>query len=169
MRDFRETFDRLRASRFSDVAGTRLSLTLPISERLLNEIVSASVPPSAPVRDVTVQPKRGGRFRVGARLVRADFLPPITLTVEIERQPQPPEFVLVFRLLTMPGLLTLAGAAFSAGSLLPPGVRFEHQRLSIDLRTLLERAGYGDVVQFLQSAAVSTDEGRVVLDVEMKV
>jgi hypothetical protein len=53
--------EQLRASRFADLKGARASLSFPVPERLLNEFVSALLPPSAPVRDVTVRPQAANR------------------------------------------------------------------------------------------------------------
>ncbi len=161
--------EQLRASRFAELNGARASASIPLSERLLNDILAAVVPASAPVRDVSVQPKAGNRLRVSAKLARADFLPPISLTLEIERQSEPPSSPLVLRVLSFPGLMALAGAAFSMATLLPPGIRLEGQRLHVDVGVLLERHGYGEMLPHLESLQVSTEEGRLVLDVSLRV
>jgi hypothetical protein len=162
---FRHILERLRASRMADLAGSRASAIVPVSERLLNEIVAAALPPSAAVQDVTVQPRAGNRLRVSARLTRAAFLPPISLTLEIERQPELPDGPLVLRVMSLPGLLALAGAAFSLTSVLPPGLRLEDQRLLVDVRSLLERHGLGEALAYLESLKVTTEEGRLIVEV----
>jgi hypothetical protein len=161
--------EELRASRFTELKGTRLSASIPISERLLNDIVAAFLPPSAPLRTVTLQPKQANRLRVSAKLARPEFLPPISLTLEIEQQPQMPDSPLVLRVLSLPGLVSLAGAAFSVATWLPPGVRFEDQRVFVDVRLLLERFGYGAIVPFLETVRVVSEEGRLVFDASVRV
>ena len=59
---------RQRASGFEDLRGADVSATVPVSERLLNEIVQEAMPPSAPVRDIHITPQAGDRFLVRARL-----------------------------------------------------------------------------------------------------
>jgi hypothetical protein len=159
----------LRASHFAALAGARVSASVPIPEALLNELVAAAIPAGGPVRDVSLHPKAGNRIAVRARLARADFLPPVTLTAEIERQPELPDGPLVLRILSLPGLMALAGAAMSMSSVLPPGVRMENQRLLVDLPVLLERRGYAEVLRFLESIHVKTEEGRVLVDVTARV
>jgi hypothetical protein len=159
----------LRASQFAALAGARVSASVPIPEALLNELVTAAIPAGGPVRDLSLHPKAGNRIAVRAKLARADFLPPVTLTAEIERQPDLPDGPLVLRILSLPGLMALAGAAMSMASVLPQGVRMENQRLLVDLPVLLERRGYGEVLPFLESIHVKTEEGRVLVDVTARV
>ena len=161
---FTRILEQLRDSRLAELAGARASATVPVSERLLNEIVSAALPPSAPVRDVSVQVRAGNRLRVSGRLARAAFLPPISLTLEIERQAELPDGPLVLRVGSLPGLVALAGAAFSMAALLPPGLRLEDQRLLVDVRALLERHGLGEALAYVQSVRITTEEGRVIVD-----
>ena len=161
--------EQLRASPFAGLAGTRLSATIPIAERLLNDLLAAALPSSAPVRDVSVQPKSSNRLRIKAKLTRAEFLPPISLTLEIESQPVLPDSPLVLRILSLPGLMSLAGAALSISTLLPPGIKVQDQRVLVDVRAVLERYGYGEIVRYVESLRVTTEEGKLVLDVQLRV
>ena len=166
---FERLLDQLRTSRFADLKGARVSASIPVSERLLNEVIAAATPGSAPVRDVAVQLKAGNRFKVRVKVARAEFLPPISLSFEIERQPQLPEGPLVLRMLSMPGLVSLAGSAFSVSSVLPPGVRLERHWVLVDVKVLLGRHGYGDLLPYLDTLSVATDEGRLLLDLGLRV
>jgi hypothetical protein len=161
--------EQLRASRFADLAGSRVSASIPVSERLLNEILAAAMPPSVPVSVLSIRPQKGNRLAVRARLSRVDFLPPINLTVEIERQPELPDSPLVLRLISFPGLMALAGAALPIASMLPPGVRMEKDRLHVDVRALLERQGYGDLLAFVASLRITTDEGKLIVELDLRV
>ena len=161
-----QIIERLRASRFSDLEGARLAAVVPVSERLLNQIVASTLPPTLPVRDLHISPQRGNRMTVRARLARVDFLPPINVHVIIERQPEPPDGPLVLRLLTFPGLVSLLGAALPLATLLPPGVRMEKDRIFVDVRTLAERQGLGDLLPLLAGLRVTTDEGKLIVEIE---
>jgi hypothetical protein len=161
--------EQVRAARFAALAGTRLSATIPITERLLNDLLAVSIPSSAPVRDVSVQPKPSNRLRISAKLTRAEFLPPMSLTLEIESQPTLPDSPLVLRVLSLPGLMSLAGAALSISTLLPRGIKIQERRVFVDVRILLERYGYGEVVPYVESLRVTTEEGKLVLDVQLRV
>jgi hypothetical protein len=151
----------LRGAGFRDLAGARVSASIPISERLLNEIVSATMPKNLPVREVTVRPEPGNRFSV--RIApKAAFLPQLTVKLEIEKQPQFPTVPeLVLRMATMGGLLGLAGAAFPIASMLPPGVRLDGDRIVVDLRELARREGVLDLLELVRELEMTTEEGRV--------
>ena len=159
----------LRASRFAELRGARASLSVPIPERLLHELVASALPAGAPVREVAVQPQNGNRLAVRARLAGVDFLPAITVTLEIERQPELPDSPLVLRVLSLPGLLSLAGAAVSFASILPPGIRLDNGRLFVDIRVLLQRHGYDEVVALLHAVRITTSGGTLVADLELRV
>ena len=146
-----------------------MTASIPVSERLLNEVVAAAIPPSVPVRDVAVHPKNGNRLVLRAKPARLDFLPSLNVTVAIEQQPALPDSPLVLRLLTFPGLIALIGAAFPFASRLPRGVRMERDRVYVDLKSLLEHQGYGDLVPLITSLRITTDEGNLTVDVELQV
>ena len=159
----------LRDAGFRDLAGTRISGSIPVSERLLNQLVAATMPKNLPVREVTVRPEPGNRFSVRIS-PRAAFLPQLTVKLEIEKQPQfpiSPEIVL--RMATMGGLLGLAGVAFPIASMLPPGVRLEGERIVVDLRELARREGVADLLELVRELDISTDEGRVRVFVDTSV
>lgn len=159
----------LRASRFAPLAGARVSATIPVDDRLLNALIAASLPAGAQVRDVTVESRLSNRLRVSARLTRAEFFPPISLTLEIERQPVLPHAPLVLRVLSLPALMSLAGAALSPSTLLLSGITIHDQRVQVDVAVLLEQAGFGEVVPYVESLQITTAEGRLVLDVTLRV
>jgi hypothetical protein len=153
----------LRDAKFRDLSGARVSASVPVSERLLNEIVRATMPRNLPVRDVFVHPEAGNRFSVRIS-PKAAFLPQLTLRLEIERQPQfPASPELVLRMATMGGLLGLAGAAFPIAGMLPPGVRLEGERIVVDLKALAHREGVVDLLGLVRELEITTEEGRVLI------
>ena len=156
----------LRDGRFRDLAGARVSAAIPVSERLLNEIVAATMPKNLPVREVTVRPEPGNRFAVRIAPKMA-LLPQLTLKLDIEKQPEfPTHPQLVFRMATMGGLLGMASAAFPIASLLPPGVSLEGERLVVDLRELARREGVVDLLDLVKSLQVTTEASRVIVHVQ---
>lgn len=160
--------EQLRASRFADVKGARLSLSIPIGERLLNEIVAASLPPSLPVRDVSVRPRPANTIQLKVPVPKLDFLPPVTVTLEIDQQPRLPDTPLGLRVRSFPGLTSIA-SSFLAPDKLPPGVRLQGDRLFVDLRELLDRAGYGDVVPLIERLQIASEDGRLLVEVDARV
>ena len=160
--------ERLRASGFAEVKGARASLSIPVSEAILNELITAALPAGGPLRDLHVRPQAGNRLAVRARASRLDFLPPMTISLQIEGQPRLPDTPLVVRILSMPGLLSVAGSMLSPGSL-PPGIRLERERVLVDLRQLLEGKGFAAIVPLIERLQVSSEEGRLLIDVDLQV
>jgi hypothetical protein len=149
----------------SDLRGAHADVTLPISDRLLNEAISEALPASAPVRDLQLASRPGNRIRLRFRVSAASFLPPLNLTVLIERQPElPASPILVLRLETG-GLLSFAGSALRFLEALPPGVRIEEDRIHVDLSTLLAERGLAGLLEFVEQVHVTTIEGALVVTI----
>ena len=62
----------------------------------------------------------------------------------------------------------MAGSLLSPASL-PRGVRLEGEHLFVDVRQLIEHAGYGDLVPLIERLHVATDEGRLIVEVDARV
>jgi hypothetical protein len=158
--------ERLRASGFRDLAGARVTASLPVSEPLLNDIIADMLPRGGAVRSVRVEPQEQDRLALRVKLTKPDFLPPLSATLAIERQPVLPQAPqLVFRVLGLPGLLRLAGSFLSVGTLLPPGVDLRGDLLVVDLAALLAQHGAGDLLGYVERVQLRSDRGRLILEV----
>jgi hypothetical protein len=152
---------------FPDLAGTRVSVRIPVSEALVNAAIAASLPPGGKVREVLVNPRANDRMRVKIVVAKPGFLPPITLTVAIDRQPALPESPdLVFRLEGAGTLLTFAGPALAFVHALPPGILMRGDQIFVNLKTLAESRGYGDWLRLVEHIHVSTEPGQLILSVD---
>jgi hypothetical protein len=156
-------FRRQQAAGFEDLRGAEASLVLPVSERLLNEAIASSLPPSAAVHELHVKPQAGDRFAVRARVGSLSWLPTINLGVAIDRQPDLPSSpVLVLKLETS-GLSALAGVALRFLNALPPGIRMEADRIFVDIAKLLDARGLGRYLAYVNELRVNTVDGAVVI------
>ena len=162
-------FNRQVASGFDDLRGAEAAVTLPVSDRLLNEILTEALPSSAKVRDVGVRAQAGNRFAVRAKIAAAPFLPPLSLTVAIERQPELPASPVLVLKLEMAGLLAVAGAALRFFDALPPGIRIENDRVHVDLAQLLEKQGLSGFLDHLEHLHVDTAEGTTIISLRARI
>lgn len=161
---------RLQATRFADLSGSEAYTVIRIGDALLNEAVAAFAAASSAVRTVTVHARAGNLVDVQLKLTRPAFLPAFNLTLEIERQPQlPDQPELVLRLSGAGGLLRLAGPAIASSGALPTGLRLDGDRLHADIRRLLESQGHADLLNFTEQVQVMTEEGRLVVAVQLRV
>jgi hypothetical protein len=156
---------RQRAAGFEDVRGSEVAATLPVSERLLNELIRSAIPPSAPVRDLYVAAEAGDRFVVRARVGSSALIPALKIPVRIERQPQfPSSPVLVLRL-ELGALGLLAAPALRFFNALPAGIHLENDRLFVDLSRLARERGFAEYLEFVQRLEVHTTAAAVVVSI----
>jgi hypothetical protein len=112
-----------------------------------------------------VHPEAGDRLSVKIT-PRTGFFPSITIKLSIDRQPElPGNPVLVLRM-AMGGLMGFASSALPIGSMLPPGVRMEADRIFVDLAAMAAQRGFGDLLPYLRQLRVNTEDGRAVVQVE---
>lgn len=159
-----EILRQLTTTRFHDLAGARVTADVPVSERLLNELIASAIPPHAPVRTVAIRPEAGDRFSV--RIVpKMSLIPAITLRLLIEAQPRLPDSaVLVLRMMTLGGLFGLASGAIAG--MLPPGVRLEGERILVDLRAIAAHRRFAEVFEYVTAIQVHADEGRAIVHID---
>jgi len=167
--DLSQLVERLRASGFRDLAGTRIAARIPIAEALLNELIAGWLPESGPIKQLTLHPQPNDRLGLRLKLARPEVFPPITATLVIERQPELPyKPLLAVRLSGLPALMAMAGPSL-LGSMLPPGMRLDGGLLTIELEALLAKHGQGDLLAYLDRLRVNSEAGRLVLEVDAKV
>jgi hypothetical protein len=152
----------------SDVSGAEASVRLPVSKRLLNDLVTAALPPSAPVRDLDVTPLDDDRFLVRGRIGTSALLPGLRLKVAIDRQPAFPENPVLVLRLEGPRVMSLAGTVLGMLTL-PEWLRVERDRIHVDLRALLERSSVGRYVSHIDRLHVNTVAGAVMLSLDVRV
>jgi hypothetical protein len=159
-------FRRQLETGFADLRGASAAVTVPISERLLNDILSEALPSSGAVRDLHVSPKAGDRFQVRARLGSSTLIPPIRFHVVIDRQPDLPSSAVVALRLQATGLMVLAGPLLRLMNALPPGILVKDDRIYIDLRTVLDRYHLARYLEYLNELRINTVENGLVLTVQ---
>ncbi len=155
---------RLRATGFSDLRGARADITLPISDRLLNEALAQALPPSAPVRDLELASRPGNRIGLRFKVAAASFLPPLNVTLTIDEQPRLPASPVLVLKLEMGGLLSMAGSALRFLDALPPGIRVAGDRIHVDIAALLAQRGLGELLEYAEHLEVTTMAGAVVVN-----
>jgi hypothetical protein len=148
-----------------DVRGAQAAITLPVSERLLNELVAQTLPRSAPITELHVTPEAGDRFIVRLRVGSSPLVPRVKIVLAVERQPDLPAFpVLVLRLETT-GLMMFAGPVLRLLNALPAGITVNGDRIHIDLRALAEQRGAVVYFDYLDQLRLNTVAGAVVVTV----
>jgi hypothetical protein len=162
--------DRLQTTRFADLSGSEAYTVIRVGERLLNESAAAFVATSTVVRDLKVHPRASNQIDVQVKLAKPAFLPAFNVTLHIDRQPQlPDQPELVLRLSGAGGLLRLAGPAIESSGALPPGISLAGDRVLVDVRRVLQSRGRGDLLEYIEQLQVLSEDGRLVLAVQLRV
>lgn len=150
-------------SGFADLRGAEAAITLPLSERLLNELVAEAVPSSAPVRDLQIAPEAADRFSVRLRVGSSPLIPRLKIALSIDRQPELPASPVLVLKMESAGLMTLAGPMLRLLNALPAGIAVHDDRIHIDLRALADRRGLASFLDYLTELRVNTLPGAVVV------
>jgi hypothetical protein len=154
---------------FPDIRGAQAAITLPISERLLNEVLAETIPRSATVTDLHVSPEAGDRFVVRFRVGSSSLVPRLKIALAIETQPDLPSLPIVVLRVETTGLMLLAGPVLRLLNALPAGMTVKDDRIHVDLRDLAQRRGFAPYFDYLDSLRVNTVNGGVVLTVQGRI
>jgi hypothetical protein len=160
---------RQLADGFPDIRGAQAAITLPISERLLNEVLAETIPRAAPVTDLHVSPEAGDRFVVRFRVGFSPLVPRLKVALAIETQPDLPALPIVVLRLETTGLMMLAGPVLRLLNALPAGMTVKDDRIQVDLRDLAQRRGFAPYFDYLDSLRVNTVNGGVLLTVHGRI
>jgi hypothetical protein len=154
-----------QAAGFPGLAGTEVHATVRIADHLLNQVIAASLPASGALRRITVRSHERNWFEVKLTLAKLAAFPPITLELAIDRQPQLPADALLGLRVTggAGGLMRLAAPILGKMIALVPGIRLEGERVVVDLRALLQQAGYESLLNYVQHLSVTCEEAGVAL------
>jgi len=165
-----ELLKRQQQSGFPDFGGAEVTATIPISDRLINELIAGFLPQGGKVREVLVQTEAGNRLTARIRLSGPTFLPAIPVTLGIEDQPDLPDRpILGLKIAQASRFVSLAASALPTMVTLPPGITMEHDRIQIDIRRLLADRGIEGWLGYVTDLQVTTRAGAVLLDVRASV
>jgi hypothetical protein len=153
-----------QASGFADMAGAQATVSLPLSDRLLNQVIAANLPPDGVLRHAELRVHAGERLTLRVTLAKPSFLPPLNVNLHIERQAQLPDSpVIVLKVSGAGGLMAMAGSAAGLANGLPPGMRLDGDRIYVDLDAMLRPHGADTLLDLLEKLSVTTVEGVVTL------
>jgi hypothetical protein len=152
---------------FIDLAGTRASITMPISDRLVSRTIAQHLFPRVPIRQFELTAHESDVIEIRVRLTKPTFAPPIRLRLAIEQQPILPSSPSLVLRVQSNGIVTLVASALKFVDVLPPGVHFDGRRFALDLAAILERQHAAHVLAYFSSLRLTTTVGQLVLHAEL--
>lgn len=154
--------------RLAGIAGARASVRLPIDEPLLNQLIAEYRSEDWPIRELGVELLDRDELILRVR-PKAALVPSIQVRVTIEQQPELPDTpVLVLKIASNP-LTAMAIAAVRSKVDLPQGIRFENDRIRIDLQALAGKFGFAEWLPLLTRLNINTKPHLLVLHAEAAV
>jgi hypothetical protein len=161
-----DLLQRQRRAGFPDLAGAEAIATVPIADRLVNEIIARTLPPAGRLRELLVRADDGNQLRVTLRLSAGGLNLPVSLTLVIDEQPELPHNpALGLRLSGAPALFSLAAPVMRSLDLLPPGITLDGDRIRVDLQIVLAHYGKGELLNYVRELRVSTAARVIVLTI----
>jgi hypothetical protein len=162
-----DLLQRQQRNGFADLAGSNVAATIPVSERLINEMIAELLSPGGKVREIRVRAEESNHATAEIRLSRPSFLPAIPVKFAIEHQPEmPAHSVLELRLLQSSALFAKAVSPLLPSlPSLPPGIEIEGDRIRIDIRRLLAEGNNAGWLDYVTDLRVNTRAGAIVLDI----
>jgi hypothetical protein len=154
---------RQQSDGFPDLVGGEASISLPISDRLVSQLIAERIPPSIPVREFELVAYADDVIAIRVRLTKPALLPPIRLRLAIERQPELPVSPVFVLALTSQPVAGFAATALAGAGLLPEGVRFDRGRFFVDIATILRRWNAADALKYLTELRINTTAHRLIV------
>jgi hypothetical protein len=155
-------FNRLSNNNFSELPGLRVDATIPVPERLANELVETSIRGNKNIEYCRLS--IGGQNRVLANIKTPLWPWLISLKLKLFRDVDFSDSPKVRAFLENHVLLGKLGALFKA---LPKGIVLYEDQVSVDVGSFLtsEQKRYFDLVKAVE---ISTEEGRIILDIKIE-
>jgi len=157
-----------RAAQFEAFTGATAALVVPVSDRLMSDVVSRQLPDA--IRELDIEAQSGNQLTVVLRLRKPAWLPRLTIKLAIDRQPRLPDApVLILRLLSHGALAALAGPAAKFLTVVPPWIEIDGDLVRVDLAALLREYEAADALAYIRRLNVTTQDGSLVLAVDARV
>jgi hypothetical protein len=153
-----------------DLAGGRASARIPMSRALLNRLVAdALAGRHTPIRALDIRPRAGDRFDA-VITVSWPFVPPLTATFIVERQPAFPDSpVLVLRWSFLGAVGPIASRLMASFNVLPDGIRIDGDHLLLGIPQLAAGTPAAAMIGYLEALELHTLDDRAVIDVRLAI
>ena len=155
-----EIIQRLIRDHFSELAGLAIEATLPVSERLVTEIVGMAIRGNKTISYCRVAISRQNRISVNLKTPRWPW--PLELTLRLERSVDVTRSPVLLAQLENKVLLGRLGSFFKA---LPVGVKLRGDQVFVDLRAFVREPEQRIFLEMVRVVEIKTEEGKAILDI----
>jgi hypothetical protein len=159
-----EIFQKVIANNFSDLKGLAVDASVPISQKLINEIIESALQGNTRIEYCRVS--IGGQNRVSVKLKTTVWPWPLDLKLKLFRSVDLARSARVRASLENNLLLGKIGSFLKA---LPEGVDLYGNQIVLDIGSFLGTPEKKRFLDLVKSAEINTETGRVILDARIRV
>ena len=165
----RRTLDRIIASGLQEIRGARIDATIPISERLINEILNEEFTQPGRVLAFEIRVGANNEIDAGVRIAVGPFTKWVRAVLVVEPVALPGgNPMIALRIASGLGVVSKIIELF-ASSRLPPGVRLAAGRITIDLNGIPAAQPYRQYWRMIRRLEIVTRPHLVVIDAVLQV
>ena len=159
-------FQKLIESNFSDLKGFTADISIPVPQSLINELINVSLKGNKNIDSCQIAIHGQNRVSVD---MKTTILPwPLNLKLKLDKSVDLASYSSPKMRAWMENnrLLGSLGSMFNA---LPEGIKLYGDQVVIDLGYFLRSEEQKRILALVKSADIHTEEGKVILDVKIKV
>ena len=159
-------FQKLKDGDFSDLKGLTADLSIPVQEKLINELIQAELRGNKTIASciIFIHPQN----RVSVDLKTKLWPWPLNLKLKLDKSVDTASYSSpkIRAWLENKRLLGSLGSMFNA---LPEGIQLYGNQVVIDLRVFLRAPELKRLLDLVKSVDLKTEDGKVILDVQIEV
>lgn len=155
-----EILQRLVRDHFSELAGLTLAASIPVPERLVNEIIGTSIRGNKNISYCRISISHQNRVSVNLKTPLWPW--PLELKLRLDRIVDFSRSPLIRAKLENKALLGRLGSFFKV---LPEGVHISGDQVVVDLGAFLHTPEQRRFLDLIKSAAIKTEEAKVIIDI----
>ena len=159
-----EIFQRIAANNFSDLEGLAIDASIPVPQKMINEIIEAALQGNQNIEDCHLSIGEQNRISVNIKTTRWPW--PINLKVwvfqSVDIAPSPKIRVLLENNV----ILGKLGAFFKA---LPEGIKLYGEQIVIDVRSFLQTEQQRKFLAMVKSMEIQTEKGKLIFNVQIRI
>ena len=159
-----EIFQSIAANNFSDLEGLAIDASIPMPQKMINEIIEAALQGNQNIEDCHLSIGEQNRISVNIKTTRWPW--PINLKVwvfqSVDITPSPKIRVLLENNV----LLGKLGSFFKA---LPEGIKLYGEQIVIDVRSFLQTEQQRKFLAMVKSMEIQTEKGKLIFNVQIRI
>jgi hypothetical protein len=158
-----QIFKRLVETNFSELVGLTVDASIPVPERLVNEIIQRELQGNKNVTYCRISIER--QNRIDLQLKTPLWPWPLNLKLKLFGSVDFTQSVIVRAFLENNVLLGKLGSLLKA---LPPGITIYNNQVSVDLGAFIQDPEPKKLLSLVKTADLKTDAGKLILNVKIQ-